>query len=116
MHTIKFNSTEIRDGLDNLIDDVVSKNYTENDLIRRLGNIKINAERSLKLAEIATRSDFKSDIEKRDIDIVKYFEQYLEIYKNTFSRAELSFQFETNNSELIKRVSILNLSIIIDNI
>lgn len=116
IHTIKINNTEIRDGIDNLIDDVVSKNYTEKDLIKRLGNIKVNAERSLKLAEIATRSDFKSDIEKRDIDIVKYFEQYLEIYKKTFGRTELSFQFETNNSKLIKRISVLNLSIVIDNI
>lgn len=116
IHTIKINNTEIRDGIDNLIDDVVSKNYTEKDLIKRLGNIKVNAERSLKLAEIATRSDFKSDIEKRDIDIVKYFEQYLEIYKKTFGRTELSFQFETNNSKLTKRISVLNLSIVIDNI
>lgn len=116
IHTIKINNTEIRDGIDNLIDDVVSKNCSERDLIKRLGNIKVNAERSLKLAEIATRSDFKSDIEKRDIDIVKYFEQYLEIYKKTFGRTELSFQFETNNSKLIKRISVLNLSIVIDNL
>lgn len=116
IHTIKINNTEIRDGIDNLIDDVVSKNYTEKNLIKRLGNIKVNAERSLKLAEIATRSDFKSDIEKRDIDIVKYFEQYLEIYKKTFSRQELIFEFETNGAKLMRRVSVLNLSIIIDNI
>jgi len=116
IHTIKINNTEIRDGIDNLIEDVVSKSYTEKDLIKRLGNIKVNAERSLKLAEIATRSDFKSDIEKRDIDIVKYIIQYLEIYKKTFSRRELNFEFELNGASLIRRASVLNLSIVLDNI
>lgn len=116
VHTIKINNTEIRDGIDNLLDDVIAKSYTEQDLIKRLGNIRVNAERTLKLAEIATRSNFKSDIEKRDIDIVKYFMQYLQIYKETFNKGNIIFEYSENNSKLVKNLSVLNLSIIIDNI
>lgn len=116
MHTIKINNTEVRDGIDNLIDDININKIKENEVVNRLANIKVNVERSLKLAEIATRSDFKSDIDARDVDLVKYFIQYLDIYKKTFSKSELKILFETNNSTLVRRVSVLNLSIVIDNL
>lgn len=116
IHTIKINNIEIRDGIDNIIDDITSKNYSENEIITRLGNIKINAERSLKLAEIATRSDFKKDVDARDVDIVKYVTQYLDVYKDTFNKGKLHFSVVENKSSLIKKISVLNLSIVLDNL
>lgn len=116
IHTIKINNTEIRDGIDNLIDDINVNTISGNEIVERLANIKINAERSIKLAEIATWSDFKSDIDARDVDIVKYFIQYIDIYKKTFNRNDLDISFETNEAILFRRVSVLNLSIIIDDL
>lgn len=116
IHTIKINNIEIRDGIDNLIDDIASSSYSEKDVLTRLGNIKINAERSLKLAEIATRSDFKKDIDARDVDVVKYITQYIDIYKDTFNKGKLDFTFMENKSTLVKKLSVLNLSIVLDNL
>lgn len=116
MHTIKINNTEVRDGIDNLIEDININKIKNNEVLNRLANIKVNVERSLKLAEIVTRSDFKSDIDARDVDIVKYIRQYLDIYKQTFSKNELEIHYKGTDISLNKRISVLNLSIIIDNL
>ncbi len=116
IHTIKINNIEIKHGIDNVINDISSDSFVLSDILTRLGNIKVNAERSIKLAELATRSDFKKDIDHRDVDIVKYFLQYIEVYKTTFGNTELEIEFNINNSKLIRRISILDLSIVIDNI
>ena len=115
IHTIKINNVEVRDGLDIIIDDLIDNNFTVDELVKRLTYIRLNAERSLKMAEIATRSSLKEDIEKRDINIVKYIQEYVSIYGETFSET-IEFFFEINNSQLIKNLSVLNLSIILDNL
>ncbi|WP_299523363.1 ATP-binding protein [Winogradskyella sp.] len=115
IHTIKINNIEIRDGLDNLIDDITENDYIIKDVIKRLGHIKVNAERTLKMAEFATRSDLKEDIERRNIDIVKFIQEYVTLYGETFAD-EIEFVFELNDSQLTKNTSILNLSIALDNL
>lgn len=115
IHTIKINNIEIRDGLDNIIDDLTENDYEINDLIKRLGFIRINAERSLKMAEFATRSDLKEDIEKRNIDVVGYILEYVKLYGETFAD-NVEFVFEENSSQLTTSLSILNLSIVLDNL
>ena len=62
IHTIKINNIEVRDGLDNIIDDLTEDDFEVEDLIKKLGFLKINAERSLKMAEFVTRADLKEDI------------------------------------------------------
>jgi signal transduction histidine kinase len=116
VHTLKHNSTEIRDGINNLIDDILAQSYTSESLLIHLTALKGYSERSLKLAEIATRSDFKSDIDDRDVDIVKYIIQYIDIYKGTFRKGGLEVEYALNDSSFMKSISVLNLSIVIDNI
>ncbi|SEB00829.1 Histidine kinase-, DNA gyrase B-, and HSP90-like ATPase [Flavobacterium gillisiae] len=115
IHTIKINNIEVRDGIENIIDDLTEDDYNVQDLIKKLGFLKICAERSLKMAEFATRADLKEDIEKREIDIVTYIEEYVTLYGETFSE-KLKFTFSRNNSRLTKSLSVLNMSIILDNL
>ncbi len=115
IHTIKINNIEIRDGIENIIDDLTEDDYEISDLIKKLGFLKINAERSLKMAEFVTRSDLKEDIEKKDVDIVKYIKEYITLYGETFSD-KISFNYLVNNSHLNKNISVLNLSIVLDNL
>ena len=115
IHTIKINNIEIRDGIDNIIDDLTEDDFDINSLIERLGFLKLNAERSLKMAEFVTRSDLKEDIEKKDVDLVSYIQEYISLYGETFSD-KISFKFKVNNSYLNKNISVLNLSIILDNL
>lgn len=115
IHTIKINNVEVRDGLENIIDDLTENDFNIQDLIKRLGFLKICAERSLKMAEFVTRADLKDDIEKKDIDVVKYIVEYLSLYGDTFSEG-LKFSFSNNSVYLSKKLSVLNLSIILDNL
>lgn len=115
IHTIKINNVEIRDGLENIIEDLTEDDFDIPDLIKRIGFLKLNAERSLKMAEFATRADLKEDIEKKDVDVVSYIKEYITLYGVTFSD-KIVFQFEDNNSYLNKNLSVLNLSIVIDNL
>lgn len=115
IHTIKINNIEVRDGLENIIDDLTEDDYDVKDVIKRLGFLKICAERSLKMAEFVTRSDVKVDIEKKDVDIVKYIVEYLSLYGDTFSD-NLEFSFSNKRVQLSKNLSVLNLSIILDNL
>lgn len=115
IHTIKINNIEIKDGIDILLDLLDFDPIDINDFKERLSYIKLNAERSLKMTELATRSDFNQDIEKRNVDIVKFIEEYLFIYKDTFNQ-NLEFEIIKNNSKLIKNISVLNLSIVLDNL
>lgn len=115
IHTIKLNNIEIKDGIDNIIDDLTENDFNINDLIERLGFLNINAQRSLKMSEFATRSDFKEDIEKRDVDVVKYIMEYVTLYGDVFSN-NISFHFSGEDSALYKNLSVLNLSIVIDNL
>lgn len=115
IHTIKINNIEVRDGIENIIDDLTEDDYNVQDLIKKLGFLKICAERSLKMAEFATRADLKEDIEKREVDIVTYIEEYVTLYGETFSE-KLKFTFSRNNARLSKSLSVLNMSIILDNL
>lgn len=115
IHTIKINNVEVRDGIENIIDDLIENDYNVQDLIKRLGFLKICAERSLKMAEFATRADLKEDIEKKDVDVVKYIVEYLGLYGYTFSD-NLTFSFSNSNEHLSKNISVLNMSIILDNL
>lgn len=115
IHTIKINNVEVRDGIENIIDDLTENDYNVQDLIKRLGFLKICAERSLKMAEFVTRADLKEDIEKKDVDVVKYIVEYLSLYGDTFSE-NLTFSFSNSNEQLSKNLSVLNMSIILDNL
>ncbi len=117
IHTIKINNVEVRDGIENIIDNLTENDYDVQDLIKRLGFLKICAERSLKMAEFVTRADLKEDIERKDIDVVTYIKEYLSLYGDTFSdKLSFSFSFENEKDKITKNLSVLNMSIVLDNL
>ncbi|MBW3733500.1 ATP-binding protein [Aeromonas dhakensis] len=116
IHTIKINSIEIREGLDSIIDGVTYDEMTKEEILRKLGAIKLYAVKSLKLSEIVTRSGFDQEIDIRCVDIVQYIDEYIKIYEEPLSNGVLNIIFEDNNSFFQRSLSVLNLSIVIDNI
>ena len=113
IHTIKIDNLEIRDGLDNIIDDLTEDAYEIDNIIERLGRLKIHAERSLKMTEYATRADLSRDNEVREVDIVAYIIEYIELYGKTHGNVD--FYFKGESEQFYKNVSLLDLSIVIDN-
>lgn len=115
IHTIKINNVDVRDGLENIIDDLIDGQFDVNELIKKLGFLKISAERSLKMAEFITRNDLNQDIETIEVDIVKYINEYISLYGDVFSE-KLKFEFHNDNVYLNKSLSVLNMSIVLDNL
>lgn len=68
------------------------------------------------MTEIATRSGFDKDIDIRNVNIVQYIKEYSVIYLQTLGNRNISIDITDNNIEYFKSVSVLNLSIVLDNL
>ncbi|GAA4871818.1 ATP-binding protein [Ferrimonas pelagia] len=111
IHTIKLNSVEINEGLEYLLDSIEYEELSKEELINKLSAIKLYSVKNLKMAELVTRSGFDKDIDLRSVDVVQYIFEYLEIYKNN-----IEIDFTGSDISFTRSISVLNLSIIMDNI
>ncbi|MHC6803358.1 sensor histidine kinase, partial [Vibrio antiquarius] len=107
---------EIKEGIDSIIESLEYDELTKEELIDRLGAINLYAVKSLKMAEIATRSGFDKEIDIRSIDIIQYVKEYLDIYSSSFGSNGLSFRLSGDDLEFFKSISVLNFSIVLDNL
>ncbi|WP_213072359.1 sensor histidine kinase [Acinetobacter sp. WCHAc010034] len=115
IHTIKINNSEINNGIDNLIDSIEFNEIDNDGIIKKLNNIRLYALKTLKMAELAIRSDFDKDIDIKNVNITQYIYEYLEVYNETFGNHNLKFTYN-KSLNFIRSLSVLNLSIILDNI
>lgn len=116
VHNIKLTTKNIRSSIENLFTKVKSGNYKEKDIFEKLQIIKFNNEKILKIAKIITRANFKTDENSQVLDVVKYIEQYVEIYNDIFDKSELIIKCNINNSSFIKRLSALDIALIFDDL
>lgn len=116
VHNIKHTSKNIRSSVDGLITKIKSGNYKEKDIFDKLQVIKFNNEKVLKIAKLITRANFKTDENSQKIDVVKYIEQYIEIYDDIFDDNELGIKCYTNDSSFEKRLSVLDIALVFDDL
>ncbi|GGG56818.1 ATP-binding protein [Bizionia arctica] len=116
VHNIKITSKKISDSVDNLYHKVIENNYTKNNLLKSLGAIKFQAEKANKISKIITRSNFKADANAQIADVVKYINQYVNIYSDIYPKTELDFEVICNDSELVKKFSLLDISVVLDDL
>ncbi|QQT62629.1 ATP-binding protein [Sphingobacterium multivorum] len=116
VHNIKITSKKISDSVDNLYDKILNDNYTRNSLLKSLGAIKFQSEKAKKISNIITRSNFKADRNSQIADVVRYIEQYISIYSDIYPSNELEFKIIDNSSSLIKKFSILDISVVLDDL
>jgi signal transduction histidine kinase len=65
---------------------------------------------------LITRANFKTDENSQVLDVVKYIEQYLEVYDDIFDENELIIQCITNDSSFLKRLSALDIALVFDDL
>lgn len=116
IHTIKINNIEINEGIETLIEEISDGDYSKEDIISKLSNLKLYSLKSLKMTEIATRSGFDNDIDVRNVDITQYISEYLDIYKSTFGSNGLTISSGSIAKPFVKSISILNFSVVLDNL
>lgn len=117
VHNIKLTSKKISTSVDNLYDKILNRKVRENDILKSLGSIKFQAEKALKVSKLITRANFNTDKNEQVIDVVKYIYQYIDIYTDIYDKSDLEFTIRNdNNASLIKKVSVLDISLVLDDL
>lgn len=116
VHNIKITSKKISDSVDNLYDKILIGKIENKQILSSLASIKFQSEKALKISNIITRSNFNSDKNAQIVDVVKYINQYIDIYSHIYPKTELQFEVLDNQSKLIKKISVLDISVIIDDL
>lgn len=116
VHNIKQTSKQINANIDSLYDAVKSDNYSKKIILEKLSTIKYNTDKVLKISSIITRANFKADKNHQTIDLVKYINQYINIYSDVFEKSKLSFKVIDNEINYIKLISALDIALIFDDL
>ena len=116
VHNIKLTSKIINSNVDTLIEKIKNKEIKEADILKRLGIIKFNAEKALKISNLITRANFKTQADNQVLDIAKLIEQYLGVYSEIYDDNQIKFEVENNNASLIRKINVLDISMMLDDL
>jgi signal transduction histidine kinase len=114
IHSIKVSVIGIDESLEKILDTLKTDVYNAQSLFDEIRNIKSISERVKKLSMLITKSNFKADQEVQKLDVVKYIREYIDTYSFAYQgKIEISC---IGDASFITRLSILDLSIVIDNL
>lgn len=116
IHNIKLVSSNINAQVEILMRRISGGEINKADTLNRLSKIKLNSDKCLKISELITRSNFKEQSEKQKVDIVRYVEQYLDTYSYINEKNDIEFDIISDNTSYWSKISILELSIVLDNL
>lgn len=120
IHNIKLASKNIKSSTAILMKRVRDEHINKKEFLKRLSDIQFSNEKSLKISELITRSNFKEQATTQEVDLFRYVEQYLDVYRSIYKRTvedySINFDFESDGNEYWTHVSVLELSIILDNL
>lgn len=113
IHTIKVSVLGIDASLESILSNLEYKK-ADKKLHSEISNIKLIIERIAKLTKLITKSNFKADEEVQKVDIVRFVKEYIDTYSYAY-QGKINISYAGKVS-FISRVSLLDLSIIIDNL
>ena len=116
IHNIKIVSKKISSSVENLYDKIHNDSISTKDILKALGVIRFQSEKVLKISKIITRANFRTDKTDQVVDIVRYIEQYISIYKDIYEDSDLHFSVKRNNASLMRKVSVLEIALVLDDL
>ena len=116
IHNIKIVSKKISSSVENLYDKIHNDSISTKDILKALGVIRFQSEKVLKISKIITRANFRTDKTDQVVDIVRYIEQYISIYKDIYEDSDLHFSVKKNNASLMRKVSVLEIALVLDDL
>lgn len=116
VHNIKLIALTLQAKLDNLIEDVRHEDINKSDILQSLSSMRYQNEKSLKISKLITRANFRADKENRLINVMGYIKQYLAIYKDITGRNNIDFVINNGNINYSRKISTLDISVILDNL
>lgn len=116
LHNFKIVTERINANIQILTDKVKDGNLSNNELLERLGTIRFSVEKAYKMSRLMTKADFRSKQEKVTIEVANYITEYINEYNILFEDRKLKFEFNRIGAPFFRKVSLLDLSVIIDNL
>lgn len=89
---------------------------TKEEQLNTLSQMLFQADKALKISKLITRANFKADSEDRLVNVPAYINQYLAIYGEIMSNSSIEIVNKVGNLEFERMVSVLDISVIIDNL
>lgn len=112
LHTIKISSNELSASAQNIKSEI--EQYQELSSIRgELDYIFFHVERINILSKLLTKADINILKEHAKVDVVQYIKEYLPNYKSTLEDISFNTLFD---GIIIKKIPLLDLSVILDNL
>ncbi|WP_282015628.1 ATP-binding protein [Marinifilum flexuosum] len=116
LHSIKIVTNKIYSNIEITTRKLKDKKLSNKELLERLGIIRSSADKAVKISKLITRANFKGQSEKKTIDIAQYIEEYLFAYGELFEGDEIRFEVERNSSSLVRKINLLEISLVLDNL
>jgi hypothetical protein len=116
IHNVKIVTEKINTNIEILSNKIKNDNINKDEMLQRLGTIRINADKAYKMSRLITKADFRSSQEKRTVDIVSYIDEYITEYLTLFEDRPIKVEIHKKGASLFRKVSLLDLSIVIDNL
>jgi signal transduction histidine kinase len=114
IHSIKVSVIGIDTRLDNILLKLKDENSINKKFLEEIGQIKFITDKVKKLTMLITKSNFKADQEVRKVEIAQYLKEYISTYSYAYSG---KIQIKViGKSNFVSRISVLDLSIVIDNL
>lgn len=116
IHNVKIVTQKIHTNIEILSNKIREGELEKEELLERLGSIKINADKAYRMSRLITKADFRSSQEKRTVDIASYIDEYVHEYLSIFEDRPIKLEVFKKGASLFRKVSLLDLSIVIDNL
>ena len=116
LHNFKIVTERINTNIQILTNKVRSGNLNQDELLERLGTIRFSVEKAYKMSRLMTKADFRSKQEKVTVEIASYITEYINEYNTLFEDRKLKFEFNRIGEPFFRKVSLLDLSVVIDNL
>ncbi|MBW7941593.1 MAG: ATP-binding protein [Candidatus Kuenenia stuttgartiensis] len=116
IHNVKLTSRRSKQNAQNLYEAILEDRLKKAIALKWVSEIIYNSDKALKISNLITRANFKADADYQDVNIVKFVEQYFELYNVMYDENELKFTIESKIDEFEKRISVLDLSLILDDL
>ncbi len=114
IHSIKLSATEIDACLDALNRKIKEGLKDDKILLEEISLIKFQVDKVLKVSNLVTKANFKSDQEVQKVDLPNYIEEYFSTYSYAY-KDKINIQVN-NDAEFKTKLSLLDVSLILDNL
>ncbi|MGX7668876.1 ATP-binding protein [Flavobacterium pedocola] len=116
IHNVKQTSKKSKQNAQSLYNAFLDNNVRKSQALKWLSTIIYNSDKALKISNLITRANFKANTDYQDVNIVKFIEQYLDLYNVMFEDNDITFSIESSIESFWKRISILDISLVIDDL